>query len=358
MIPNFTAVHNRFRLNGRHYAFDRLKDVAYSFIKEGEPHEIEIGEFLLQWTDSKKTIIVKTSGSTGSPKSIKLSKQAMVHSAIATGNYFKLRPGNSALMCLPATYIAGKMMLVRAIILGLRLDLVVPNSNPLEFPRKKYQFAAMVPMQLSNSLENLYKIRTLIVGGAKVSDDLVEKIQESSSTVYATYGMTETITHIAVKKLNKLKAHTTKAYFEVLPNVQISQDDRGCLVINAPYLSKLPIVTNDVVMLHSNTTFELLGRLDNVINSGGIKIQPEQLEAKLAPYINADFFIASQENEVLGEAVILVIEGKKQALPKAIFNNLQKHEIPKDIIFIKTFNRTISGKIDRHKTLDSTKKVS
>ncbi|MCB0462884.1 MAG: AMP-binding protein [Flavobacteriaceae bacterium] len=358
MIPKFTAVHNKFKLNGRHYTFERLKDVAYSFIKEGEPHEIEIGEFLLQWTDSSKTVTVKTSGSTGKPKSINLSKQAMVHSAIATGDYFKLKPGNSALMCLPATFIAGKMMIVRAIILGLRLDLVVPNSNPLAFLRKKYLFAAMVPMQLNNSLEKLYKIRTLIVGGTKVSDDLVEKIQESSSTVYATYGMTETITHIAVKKLNKFKAHTTKAYFEVLPNVEISQDDRGCLVINAPYLGKLPIVTNDVVMLHSNTTFELLGRLDNVINSGGIKIQPEQLEAKLAPYINADFFIASQENDMLGEEIVLVIEGKERELYKDIFSNLKKYEIPKEVIFLESFARTSSGKINRHKTLEFSKKVT
>ena len=203
MIPKFTAVHNKFKLNGRHYSFNDLKDVAYSFIKEGEVYQKEVGEFLLQWTDSSKTVTVKTSGSTGKPKSIKLSKQAMVHSAIATGDYFKLEPGNSALMCLPATFIAGKMMIVRAIILGLRLDLVAPNSKPLEFVKKKYMFSAMVPMQLQNSLKHLDKVRTLIVGGAKVSDDLLAKLQESSTTVYATYGMTETITHVAVKKLNK-----------------------------------------------------------------------------------------------------------------------------------------------------------
>lgn len=358
MIPKFTAVHNKFKLNGRHYSFNDLKDVTYSFIKEGEAYQKEIGEFLLQWTDSSKTVTVKTSGSTGKPKSIKLSKQAMVHSAIATGDYFKLEPGNSALMCLPATFIAGKMMIVRAIILGLRLDLVAPNSKPLELVKKKYMFSAMVPMQLQNSLKHLDKVRTLIVGGAKVSDDLLAKLQERSTTVYATYGMTETITHVAVKKLNKLRKQSSYKYFEVLPNVQISQNKKGCLVIDAPYLSKSPIVTNDLVKIHSNKTFELLGRLDNVINSGGIKIQPEQLEAKLAPYIKVDFFIASQENEVLGEEIVLVVEGKEQNFSLKIFSALQKHEIPKEIIFIETFYRTTSGKINRSKTLDLAKKLS
>lgn len=136
MIPKFKTVHNNFRLNGRHYSFDDLKEVAYSFVKEGETYQKHIGEFLLLWTDSSETITVKTSGSTGKPKSIKLSKQAMVSSAIATGDYFKLQPESSALMCLPATFIAGKMMIVRAIVLGLRLDLVEPISNPLESIKK------------------------------------------------------------------------------------------------------------------------------------------------------------------------------------------------------------------------------
>jgi O-succinylbenzoic acid--CoA ligase len=358
MIPKFTKVHNKFRLNGRHYSFNDLKDVAYSFIKEGETYQKEVGEFILQWTDANHTVAVKTSGSTGKPKTIKLSKQAMVHSAIATGDYFKLRPGNSALMCLPATFIAGKMMIVRALILGLRLDLVEPTSNPLETVRKNYMFSAMVPMQLQNSVNQLYKIKTLIVGGAQVTKELVEKLQESPTTVYATYGMTETITHIAVKKLNKLRKQSAAKYFEVLPKVRISQNKKGCLVIDLPYISKSPMVTNDVVRIHSNTTFELLGRLDNVINSGGIKIQPEPLEAKLASHIKTDFFIGSQENEVFGEEVILVVEGKEQKFSSNIFRDLQKHEIPKKIIFLDVFKRTSSGKINRNKTLEWAKKLS
>ena len=184
---------------------------------------------------------------------------------------------------------------------------------------------------------------------------MASQIKESIANIYATYGMTETITHIAAKKLNK---STEETHFETLPNVKVSQDKRGCLVINAIHLSQSPIVTNDVVKLHSSTSFELLGRFDNVINSGGIKIQPEQLEAALSPYITADFFIASQENETLGEAVILVIEGEEYALPNHIFSAFKKHEIPKDVIFIERFKRTSSGKINRNKTLLTSKKVS
>lgn len=216
----------------------------------------------------------------------------------------------------------------------------------------------MVPMQLQNSFYNLNKIKTLIVGGASVSDDLIDRIQNCTTTVYATYGMTETITHIAVKKLNKLGKKSASTCFEVLPNVIISQNHKGCLVIDAPYLSNKPIVTNDLVELHSNTTFELLGRLDNVINSGGIKIMPEQLEKKIASKISTDFFIASQENDMLGEEVIMLVEGKEQKLPKDIFRNLEKYEVPKEVIFVESFKRTSSGKIIRSKTLDLAKKLS
>ena len=201
MIPNYKTVHNQFKLNGCHYTLVSLKQIAFSFIKEEASYKKDIGDFLLQWVDTNSTLTVKTSGSTGKPKSIKLNKQAMVHSALATGEYFKLSPGDSALLCLPTIYIAGKMMLVRAIVLGLELDSVPPDSNPLEFLTKEYDFAAMVPMQLENSLNNLSKIKTLIVGGAKIPQDLVGKIKNSASVVYETYGMTETITHIAVRKL-------------------------------------------------------------------------------------------------------------------------------------------------------------
>lgn len=346
MIPNFRLVHNKFKLNNFHYSHEMLNDVAYSFIKEGRDYEKKLGHFLLDWLDSKDIINVKTSGSTGQPKIISLKKQAMVYSAIATGNYFKLKPGDSSLLCLSTTYIAGKMMVIRAIILGLSLDLVNPNSEPFKFINKNYDFVAMVPLQLY-SLKKYNKIRTIIVGGAKVSELLLEAIQDSESAIYATYGMTETATHIAVKKLNSNKYCDANNKFNVLPNIKISKDERDCLVIDAPYLSSNPIITNDIIKLHIDGSFELLGRFDNVINSGGIKIYPEQIEKTLTSYIETDYFIAALNNELLGEELVLFIEGHERELPSDTFDNLQKFEAPKRIVFIESFIRTPTGKINR-----------
>jgi len=353
MIPNYKSVHNQFKLNGQHYTFATLKEQANSLANESESYKNDIGLFLMDWLNDELTLTVTTSGSTGIPKHFELSKQAMVNSAFATGDYFQLQPTNTALLCLPITYIAGKMMLIRAIVLGLHIDLVVPNSNPLKYLNKVYDFVAMVPMQLENSIIGLFKVNTLIVGGAKVSHELINKIQKSTSNVYETYGMTETITHIAVRKLNHTLSITN---FDVLPNIQISQDERACLVIHAPYLNDKPIITNDIVKLHSATSFELLGRFDNVINSGGIKIHPEQLETKLLTFLDTEFFITSRDNPTLGEEVILVVEGEERALSKAIFSSFNKHEIPKDILFVNAFKRTTSGKINRAVTLASAKK--
>ena len=169
-----------------------------------------------------------------------------MHSAIATGDYFNLQPGDSALLCLPATYIAGKMMLVRAMILGLELDVVEPTSNLVFNYNKHYKFSAMVPLQLQNSLMHIKYIDTIIVGGASVSKSLYNAIQDANTSIYETYGMTETVTHIAVKKLNNfasLQRGTTwqsaKSFFKTLPNVNIFQDERGCLIIHAPKLVQL-----------------------------------------------------------------------------------------------------------------------
>ena len=363
MIPSFDKIHNKFKLNGEHYDQSTLKEVACDFIKEGLPFQKVIGDFLLDWLNDKDAISVTTSGSTGSPKLLALKKQSMVHSAVATGDYFGLAPGNTALHCLPTGFIAGKMMLVRALILGLELDIVEPNSQPLLFIDKPYDFCAMVPLQLQNSINQLRDIKTLIVGGAAVSNKLQNKIQETNCNIYATYGMTETITHIAVKKLNNLpslRGSKTKQpdgeTFEILPNISISKDDRECLVINAPQLTDVPVVTNDIIEICSKNSFKLLGRIDNVINSGGIKLFPEQIEEKLAQVIEASFFIASRKDDSLGECLILIIEGSRniEQITKAIktLTNLNTYEIPKQIFCIPQFARTNSGKLQRKQTLE------
>jgi o-succinylbenzoate---CoA ligase len=358
MVPDFVKVHNKFKLNREHYNHTQLREVAYSFVKEGKLYERVLGDFLLDWLDDNDYAVVKTSGSTGQPKKIKLQKQAMVNSAIATGDYFGLEPGFTALHCLPVDFIAGKMMLIRAIVLGLELEVIKPSSYPLQNMLKNYDFCAMVPMQLQNSVKKLYKIKTVIVGGGRVSLSLQEKLQDISTKVYATYGMTETITHIAGKQLNvvsSLRGETTKrsvaSHYKTLPNITISQDKRDCLVIVAPQLNNKAIVTNDIVKLYSETEFEVLGRYDNMINSGGIKMFPEQIEAKLSGKINQRFFIASEKDKTLGEKLILVLEGESKNLETKVFEGLDSYEVPKQVYAVTQFNETSTGKIQRAKTL-------
>ncbi len=369
MIPTFDKVHNRFLLNGNRYNREDLKEVAYSFIKEGLPFEKFIGDFLNDWLNTKDYIEVKTSGSTGNPKTIKLQKQAMVNSAIATGDFFNLKPGHRALHCLPTKFIAGKMMLVRAMVLGLELDIVEPTSQPIFDYDTHYDFCAMIPLQLSRTQSYIHNISTIIIGGAPVSKDLKLAIKECSTSIFETYGMTETITHIAIKQLNNfvsLREGTTwqsqchseqseESHFKILPNITISQDNRNCLIIEAPHLSKDKIVTNDVVQLHSDFEFEWLGRFDNVINSGGIKIHPEQLEAKLQDKISQRFFITSEHDDVLGNRVVLVLEDKSSTIKSSIFSDLTKLETPKQIYSVDKFVETVSGKIQRQKTLQKAK---
>jgi O-succinylbenzoic acid--CoA ligase len=341
----YENVHTQFKLNGFQLDKEDLCRVAYSFIKEGEDFEKPVGNFLLDWFDNKTYIEMQTSGSTGVPKTIKVDKQAMVNSALATGDFFELHAGNRALQCLPVKYVAGKMMLIRSIILGLDLDYVAPSSHPMEGLDGKYDFVAMVPMQAQNSLNELKNVKKLIVGGARISSSLEKELLKLPTQVFETYGMTETITHIAAKRVGE-------KIFTVLPNVTISYDDRNCLVIHAPNIIKEEtVVTNDLVELVNENQFKFLGRIDNIINSGGIKIIPEQVEQKLDGRIDRRFFIASKEDKELGEKVVLVVEGATMEIDPATFDVLDKYEHPREIIFIPKFKETENGKFLRNASL-------
>lgn len=337
-------VHNHFKINGHHLNGAELSSVAYSFIKEGDPNEQAIGEFLLDWFDEKEHIEMKTSGTTGLPKLVRLQKQAMIQSALATGDFFGLKPGNKALLCLPVKFIAGKMMLVRSLILGLDLDITEPSTAPLVFNKTAYDFVAMVPLQVQNSIKALEKVKKLIVGGAKMDAELEEKLLPLKTEIYETYGMTETITHIAARK-------TGEKVFTVLPNVKIAKDNRGCLIITIPAISEEPIITNDLVELITENQFTFLGRIDNVINSGGLKLIPEQIEAKLTGKINSRFFVTGIPDSLLGEKLILAIEGEKQEFPDNFFDILDKYEKPKEIVFIPKFKENENGKLLRKSSL-------
>jgi O-succinylbenzoic acid--CoA ligase len=351
--------HKNFQLNGCSFAsVDEILAFSKGFSDE-------MYQFLKSWFSSDLNITVQTSGSTGTPKSILLKKEFVVNSAIATGLYFDLPENTTALLCLPNQYIAGKLMLIRAITLGWHLDVIEPNSHPLENEVQQYDFAAMVPLQLENSIAKISSIKKIIVGGGVVSKELETKLQNISTEVFATYGMTETITHIAVKRLNQYSSSqgsvSEQSFYQTLPNVTIYKDERNCLVIKAPKVSDEIIFTNDVVQLVSDTHFDWIGRFDNVINSGGIKLHPEKIEEKLSEIITNRFFVAGMPDEKLGNKLVLIIE--LESLKVAEFQlfikeeilklkTLSKYEIPKEVYFLCNFVLTSTKKIQRKKTLN------
>ena len=342
------SFHTSFQINGK--IFSNSEEL----IKYSQSISKEINQFLREWFSTDPHIVVKTSGSTGNSKNIHLRKDFMINSALATGCYFQLGENTKALCCLPIKFIAGKMMLVRALTLGWDLDVIESTSNPLQEITKEYDFSAMVPLQLRNSISKIDQIKTLIVGGGVVSRELKKAIQTIDTNCYATYGMTETITHIAVKKLNKFSQSEleSESVYKTLPDVTISKDKRSCLVIRAPKISNENIITNDVIDLISKSEFNWKGRLDHVINSGGVKLHPEEIEQKLSNTIYSRFFVAGILDEILGEKCILVIEGENYPITKKHFSKLSRFEIPKAIFFIPKFIETGSGKIQRLKTLD------
>lgn len=345
-------IHPKFQLNGISYASaEELLNFVDSLKEQGAPYEVSAAVFLEEWLNFQDSIKVQTSGSTGEPKYVTLSKQQMIQSALATGAYFHAGEGTKALLCLSANYIAGKMMLVRAMVLGWDLHIVAPEKDALVEYDNPYDFVAMVPYQLHHSVRALDKVKKLIVGGGAISRELEEKLQQKPTEVFATYGMTETISHVAVRRIN---GFARSKFFTALPGVKFSVDERGCLVIDAPKVSNEIVVTNDLVDLHSSISFIWLGRYDNVINSGGVKIKPEVVEQKLSAFIQPPYIIASERDEALGERLILVLQGasnlKNLDYTKA-FASLEPYERPKKIYTLSEFPYTETGKIKRNEVL-------
>lgn len=342
-------------LNGNSYCKDNLeelKQIAYS----GESWQHAIYDFLKIWFDDSETISLQTSGSTGHPKAIQLAKSAMRNSARMTNAFFGLNETSTALLCLPANYIAGKMMLVRAIEGKFNLLTVEPKANPFENLQQAIDFTAITPYQLQHSLEEIKKleIKKIIVGGAKISSETEAKVQEFSTAIYETYGMTETCSHIALRAVN---GHNKSDYFKVLSGISIHKNENDCLCINAPHLLSDEIVTNDIVELVDNERFQLKGRFDNIINSGGVKLNPEQIERKLETLISVPYFISSKPDNALGNKVILVIQSSlftaenEAKLVAAIDAKLEKYERPKEIIYIPQFCYSATNKLLKAETL-------
>lgn len=350
---------NSITLNSKTYTEAQLADTC--FLKLTSPStqtwEFNLYKFILQWKISNNNFIkVKTSGSTGNPKEISISKKAMTASAKLTGDYLDLKRGDKALLCLPLDFISGKMMVIRTLVLGLNLIPVEPIGNPLKNKNEDFDFAAMTPMQIHNILEDekgiekLDKIKNLIIGGGEINPQLESKLSKLKNNTFHTYGMTETATHIAMKKINGTDKNK---YFVALQNVWFEQDNRNCLVIFAPHISNDCIITNDIVILKNKTEFEFIGRYDNTINSGGIKINPEIIEKKIESFINRRFFIYGKPDAKLVKKIILIVEGKPNKQIEKTLENIpfSKFEKPKEIVFISQFKETENGKVNREFTV-------
>lgn len=357
MKPTSPSLHPKFKLNGLSYSSaEELLNFADGLIEQGAPYEVSMAQFLEEWLNFDDSITVQTSGTTGNSKDITISKQQMINSAEATGAYFKAGEGTKALLCLSSNYIAGKMMLVRAMVLGWDIHVVAPEKDALVEYDNPYDFVAMVPYQLHHSIDALDKVKRLIVGGGAISSELEAQLQEKNTEVFATYGMTETITHVAVRRIN---GFAKSDRFTALPNVKFSIDKRGCLVIDAPKVSHKRVVTNDLVDLHSPLSFTWLGRFDNMINTGGIKVKPEAVEAKLSENIKIPFIIASEKDPQLGERVILILESTSKDAPQdysKALSGLASYERPKKIYTLSQFPYTETGKIKRGHVLKVLKK--
>lgn len=308
--------------------------------------------FLEEWYSPQKTVKVQTSGSTGTPKILDIEKEKMLHSAKMTCDFLGLNENHSALLCLPLEYISGKMMVVRALQTNMTLHISEPSITPLENLDFSIDFCAMTPLQVEHSLDKLPLIKNLIIGGATVSESLKKKIYQNlehkniNMRIFETYGMSETLSHIALKEIFPNK----KPYFETLNNIEISQDERGCLSIFAPKLNNETLKTNDLVEIKSKKEFRFLGRVDNIINSGGAKIFPEELESFIKTHIENEAVLVGTPDEILGEKLILVLEGidNESIINKILNLKFEKsfHK-PKKIFFVEKIPRTPNGKVDR-----------
>lgn len=276
-------------------------------------------EFISEWNDDAQTIHVQTSGSTGAPKKMNVRKDRMIESANMTCDFLGLQPGDTALLCMNLDYIGAKMMVVRSLVRQLRLIQVAPSGHPLATVDAPITFAAMVPLQVYNSLqvpeerEKLRQIKHLIIGGGAIDDVLAAQLHDFPHAVWSTYGMTETLSHIALRRLNGLES---SSWYTPLQGIKVTTNADDCLVIDAPKLCDSPIVTNDMAEIRETSTsegqntlaFRIIGRRDNVINSGGVKIQMEELERLMRPFLTMPYMVTKRKSEKFGEIVVLMVE--------------------------------------------------
>ena len=312
---------------------------------------MSLEEFLSEWNNDSLFVHVQTSGSTGAPKPMLAEKRRMLASARITNDFLGLREGDAALLCMSLDYIAGKMMVVRSIERGLKLITVEPSGHPLNHSQLaiddcQIDFAAMVPLQVYNTLQvpeelkRLLQIRHLIIGGGAIDEALGAELKNFPNAVWSTYGMTETLSHIALRRLSGPEASD---WYIPFPSVKVSLSEDGCLVIDAPEVCPERLVTNDIAEI-SPQGFRILGRKDNVICSGGIKIQIEEVESRLRPFLRVPYLISKRPDPKFGEVSVLLTEGSIDEARQICERILPKYYIPRHYLHVDRIPLTETGK--------------
>lgn len=312
---------------------------------------MSLEEFLSEWNNDSPFVHVQTSGSTGVPKPMLAEKRRMLASARITNDFLGLREGDAALLCMSLDYIAGKMMVVRSIERGLKLLTVEPSGHPLNHSQLatddcQIDFAAMVPLQVYNTLQvpeerkRLLQIRHLIIGGGAIDEALGAELKNFPNAVWSTYGMTETLSHIALRRLSGPEASD---WYIPFPSVKVSLSEDGCLVIDAPEVCPERLVTNDIAEI-SPQGFRILGRKDNVICSGGIKIQIEEVESRLRPFLRVPYLISKRPDPKFGEVSVLLTEGSVDEARQICERILPKYYLPRHYLHVDRIPLTETGK--------------
>jgi len=368
MPGHTTMTEKHLLLNGKKFYYDEIAGYSFRNSIPLNGYESKTLEFCRNWLNGVQEFPIQTSGSTGRPKTIVLTRRQLEASAQRTIKLLGLQQGDCTLVCLNTEYIAGMMMLVRGFLADLQIIIVEPSSSSLSLigPEEQIDFASFVPMQLQLVLEQmpgrlpqLNRMKGILVGGAPVTQTLQRELQSITAPVYHTYGMTETASHIALRRLNGPQA---AEYYQVLDSIEAGLDKRGCLTIRGDVTNHELLVTNDVVELLTPTRFRWIGRVDNIINTGGVKVQIEKVELAIAEaFVNFTdsprFFIAPQPDELLGEKIVLLVEGEplppdtEAVLFDKLRDLLKKFELPKEIYYSPAFTETATGKISRQRTL-------
>ena len=312
---------------------------------------MSLEDFFSEWNNDSLFVHVQTSGSTGAPKPMLAEKRRMLASARITNDFLGLREGDAALLCMSLDYIAGKMMVVRSIERGLKLLTVEPSGHPLNHSQLaiddcQIDFAAMVPLQVYNTLQvpeerkRLLQIRHLIIGGGAIDEALGAELKNFPNVVWSTYGMTETLSHIALRRLSGPEASD---WYIPFPSVKVSLSEDGCLVIDAPEVCPERLVTNDIAEI-SPQGFRILGRKDNVICSGGIKIQIEEVESRLRPFLRVPYLISKRPDPKFGEVSVLLTEGSIDEARQICERILPKYYLPRHYLHVDRIPLTETGK--------------